>query len=135
MSQHYEVFFMLENEARRIVEKTMEKRYGPDWWDRVSEQIRDACKRNRQRELEAGVTSRSDSNLDYITFGEINQIIESHWKSFEGVMANQKAIKTLLTSLNTLRSVIAHCGVLADDEVDRLSLAVRDWFRLVKRGE
>jgi hypothetical protein len=35
-------------------------------------------------------------------------------------------------SLNTLRGPIAHCGLLAEDEVDRLKLSVKDWFRLLE---
>jgi hypothetical protein len=35
-----------------------------------------------------------------------------------------------MASLNTLRAPIAHCSPLGEDEVVRLQLAVRDWFRL-----
>lgn len=37
-----------------------------------------------------------------------------------------------MTMLNSLRGPIAHCSPLADDEVVRLRLAVRDWFRLME---
>jgi len=35
-----------------------------------------------------------------------------------------------MANLNTLRGPIAHCSPLAPDEVLRLQLTVRDWFRL-----
>jgi len=34
-----------------------------------------------------------------------------------------------MANLNTLRGPIAHCTLLAEDEVVRLRLSVRDWFR------
>ena len=38
----------------------------------------------------------------------------------------------IIASLNALRAPIAHCSPLADDEVIRLQLTVRDWFRLME---
>jgi hypothetical protein len=35
-----------------------------------------------------------------------------------------------MANLNMLRGPIAHCSPLAEDEVLRLQLTVRDWFRL-----
>ena len=39
---------------------------------------------------------------------------------------------TIMTSLNTLRAPIAHCSPLAEDEVVRFQLTVKDWFRLME---
>jgi hypothetical protein len=39
------------------------------------------------------------------------------------------AVERILGNLNTLRGPIAHCKPLADDEVLRLVLGMRDWFR------
>jgi hypothetical protein len=43
-----------------------------------------------------------------------------------------KAVEKAVAPLNTLRGPIAHCSPLAQDEVVRLKLAVRAWFRLMK---
>ncbi len=37
-----------------------------------------------------------------------------------------------MTSLNMLRAPIAHCCPLAEDEIVRLRLTVKDWFRLME---
>ena len=37
-----------------------------------------------------------------------------------------------MTSLNQLRGPIAHCSPLAEDEVVRLELTVKDWSRLME---
>lgn len=37
-----------------------------------------------------------------------------------------------MNSLNLLRGPIAHCSPLAEDEVVRLKLTLKDWFRLME---
>jgi hypothetical protein len=80
-----------------------------------------------RREIESGMTPRSDEMLDYTTFGELSQIIENNWDLFGSIL---KAVKRVMANLNTLRGPIANCSPLAEDEVVRLQLSVRDWFRL-----
>jgi Swt1-like HEPN len=70
--------------------------------------------------------------LDYTTFGELSQIIENNWDLFGAILSNVKAVKRVMANLNTLRGPIAHCSPLAEDEVVRLQLSVRDWFRLMQ---
>jgi hypothetical protein len=88
--------------------------------------------RDRQREIDSGVTLRSDQETDFTTFGELGQIVRKNWDSFGGTFSSQKAFTRIMASLNTLRGPIAHCCPLAADEVVRLRLTVRDWFRLME---
>ena len=70
--------------------------------------------------------------LDFTNFGELSQIIEKNWDLFGSILSSVRAVKKVLASLNTLRGPIAHCTPLAEDEVVRLQLSVRDWFRLME---
>lgn len=133
MAEHYKLFYMLENDTRKLVDETLAEEYGPDWWDDHSPpSAKEECKANQQREREAGFTPRSDSELDYVTFGHLGDIIRHNWGLFGGILSNQKALGRVMYSLNNLRGPIAHCGLLAEDEVDRLRLTVKDWFRLLE---
>ena len=85
-----------------------------------------------QKEIDSGVTPRSSEPIDFTTFGELGEIIKSNWDTFGGIFNSQKAVERVMTNLNTLRGPIAHCGVLAEDEIVRLRLSVRDWFRLME---
>jgi hypothetical protein len=58
--------------------------------------------------------------------------MRANWDVFGGVLSNQKALGRVMFSLNMLRGPIAHCGLLAEDEVERLKLSVKDWFRLLE---
>ena len=74
-------------------------------------------------------TKRGQGQLDFSTFGELGQIITSNWDVFGALFKSEKAVTRIMTNLNTLRGPIAHCTLLAEDEVVRLRLSVRDWFR------
>jgi hypothetical protein len=133
MSQYYEVFYMLENDIRRLIQDTLDEAHGNEWWStHVSQHVKDEVKKNRDTEAKAAVTTRSDAELDYTTFGQLGDIIRENWSDFAGMLSNQSAVSRVFTNLNMLRGTIAHCGVLAPDEVDRLKLAIRDWFRVLE---
>lgn len=137
MSAHYEVFYCLEKSIRELVSETIaEAEKSEDWWDskRISEEIKKEVKFRIQKEVDAGITRRSIDELDYTTFGELSDIITDNWDIFGGLFSNssQKALRKIMTSLNSLRNPIAHCSPLAKDEVLRLQLTVQDWFRIME---
>lgn len=133
MAEHYKLFYMLENDIRKLIDDTLAEAHGADWWDAHSPiTAKEECRANQQREQDAGFTPRSDNELDYISFGQLGDIIRHNWALFGGILSNPKALGRVMFALNNLRGPIAHCGVLAEDEVDRLKLAVKDWFRLLE---
>lgn len=133
MARYYQIFYMLENDIRKFISDTMESAHGSKWWDtHVPQNVREEARKNRQREEQAAVSTRSDDEIDYTTFGQLSDIIRENWSDFAGMLSNQSAVVRVLSGLNMLRGTIAHCGVLAEDEVDRLKLAIRDWFRVLE---
>jgi hypothetical protein len=98
---------------------------------RITKNVADEVKKRIKQEIDAGVTQRSTEKLDYTTFGELSVIITGNWEIFGSVFTSQKVVERVLASLNTLRSPIAHCTAISEDEAIRLRLAVRDWFRIM----
>jgi len=47
------------------------------------------------------------------------------------MLTSVKAVERVMARLNSIRGPIAHCSPLAEDEIVRLRLTVRDWFRLM----
>ncbi len=130
MAPQYEVFYSLEKTVRAMVADTLSDEE-PDWWKKlVPPQVRTEAEARQQREVDTGITLRSDDPIDFTTFGELGQIIIGNWGVFEQTFSSRKAVERVTANLNTLRAPIAHCSPLADDEIDRLRLSVRDWFRL-----
>jgi hypothetical protein len=134
MSEFYEIFYCLENSIRRLVSDIMFEAEGVDWWqsDRVDEKrIRDQVSPRRKKEVDNGITPRSDNLIDYTTFGELSHIITDNWELFEPVFNSKSAVSSVSNQLNLLRGPIAHCNPTDELEQDRLNLAVRSWFRLM----
>jgi hypothetical protein len=130
MAAHYRVFYCLENTIRTLVIEILGEAHGEDWWSlKVPDQVKVHVQGTRTKELEAGVSQRSQEPIDYTTFGELGEIIKSNWDDFSDIFSNKKALEKVIATLNTLRGPIAHCKPLAEDEVVRLHLSVRDWFR------
>lgn len=132
MAPHYEVFYSLEKTIRALVSQTLQASdVGDAWWtsDRVPQAIRDNAQAAMQKELDSGITVRSDEMLDYTNFGDLSQIIEKNWDLFGSTFRSLSAVKRIMTNLNHLRGPIAHCSPLAEDEIVRLRLSVSDWFR------
>jgi Swt1-like HEPN len=131
MAPHYEVFYSLERTIRALVVDTLKSAEGESWWkERVPQAIRREAEKAQQREIDRAVTPRSDHPIDYINFGELGQIIIQNWEVFDQTFTSVKAVERVMASLNTLRAPIAHCSPLAEDEVVRLRLSVRDWYRI-----
>ena len=132
MSRHYELFYCLENAIRKLIGDALREAAGPTWWEsgKIPPQICGEVKDRKQREIDSGVTSRSDEPIDYTTFGELSIIIATNWDLFSTIFSSKRAVEKVMSSLNLLRGPIAHCCPITDDEVDRLELAVKDWFRL-----
>lgn len=134
MSEFYEVFYCLENSIRKLVDDIMIEAEGADWWDgnRVDEKrIREPASGRRKKEIDSGITPRSERLIDYTTFGELSQLITDNWELFDPVFQSKTAVSNVSNQLNLLRGPIAHCNPTDELEQERLNLAVRTWFKIM----
>jgi Swt1-like HEPN len=135
MAEHYEAFYCLEVSIRTFISEVLRESSGAAWWEKedvVPKIVQDGVKARIQKELDSGISRRSDDPIDYTNFGELGEIIKKNWAVFGSIFNSQKGVERVLASLNTLRGPFAHCSLLAEDEVLRLKLSVRDWFRLME---
>lgn len=134
MSSHYRVFYCLEKTIRGLIAASLEEQEGANWWDsgRIPPNIHAEVAKRIQREVDSGITVRSNEAIDYSTFGELGEIIKNNWDVFGSLFDSVRAVEKVLSNLNMLRGPIAHCSLLAADEVLRLELSLRDWFRLLE---
>ena len=134
MAPFYEMFYSLERTVRRLIADTLEAAEGDRWWTsgRIVPRIAADVTDRMQREIDSAITLRSREPIDFTTFGELGELIKANWDVFGSIFASVKAVERVMANLNTLRGPIAHCSPLADDEIVRLQLSVRDWFRLME---
>ena len=78
MAIHYELFYCLEQSIRRLIIETLIEAEPWGWWKsgRVPIDISKAADVLIQREIDIGMTRRSEEPLDYTTFGQLGVIIE-----------------------------------------------------------
>src|SRR5579862_8661328 len=69
MSRHYELFYCLENTVRKLIAETLKESQGANWWEsgKVPGKIVQDVTDRVQREIDSGVTRRSDDLIDYTT--------------------------------------------------------------------
>lgn len=133
MAEHYEVFYCLEKSIRKLITESCQDADGESWWatPRIPKPIVDDCAARAQKEIDSGITPRSDEPIDYTTFGELSVIISSNWSLFSTTFKSKLGVQRVLANLNLLRGPIAHCTLLTEDEAIRLRTAVGDWFRMI----
>jgi hypothetical protein len=133
MAKHYEVFYCLEQSIRKLIGETLQEAEPSGWWEsgRVPGDITKAVADLVQKEVDSGVTRRSEDPIDYTTFGQLAVIINTNWDVFATIFTSRRAVEKVMSSLNMLRGPIAHCSPMTEDEVDRLALTVKDWFRIM----
>ena len=134
MAKHYEVFYSLEKSIRGLIAEALEAARPGSWWDSgmIPQKIKSDAEARMQKDVDTGFTPRSPEPLDFTNFGELGEIIKANRDIFGSIFPSQKAVERVLKSLNTLRGPIAHCSPLAEDEIVRLRLSVKDWFRLME---
>jgi hypothetical protein len=134
MAPYYEMFYSLEKTVKSLVNDTLTTAEPAGWWlsVRVPPRIKQEAEGRQQKEIDSAVTPRSDEPIDFCTFGELGEIIKNNWDIFGSIFSSSKAVERVMSNLNTLRGPIAHCSLLAEDEILRLQLTVRDWFRLME---
>lgn len=133
MSENYEVFYCLELAIRTLITETLEEAEGPDWWNssRIPQEIKADVAALIKRERDNGITPRSDTEIEYTTFGQLSGMITANWDLFESTLKSKRGVERVMANLNLLRGPIAHCCQMHEDEEDRLRLAVKDWFRMI----
>ena len=133
MAIHYETFYCLEKSIRTLIVDTLKDAESGGWWGsgRISSDIVSAANGLIQKEIDGGFTRRSEDPIDYTTFGQLAVIINSNWDDFGAIFTSRRAVEKIMSSLNMLRGPIAHCSPMTEDEVDRLALTVKDWFRIM----
>ena len=131
MADFYILYYSLENSIRRLISGRLQERYGLDWWEeKVPQGVKVSVEKKQTREKDTQMSVRSEDPFCYTNFGELIDILNMNWSDFSDTIRSKKAMEQVLTQFNLIRNVIAHSNDLSDDEITRLKLLVKDWFRI-----
>ena len=133
MQRCYRLLFVLENVVREFVKDVLEEKDGPDWFEkRANIQVKKRVAERKEKEQKNQWRTGRDSHpVNYIDFGDLALIIQTHWNEFKDLLPPQAWAISRLNDAERSRNVIAHTNVLSDEEVTRLEMIVSDWVKQI----
>ena len=131
MADFYTLYYSLENSIRRLILERLSERHGPNWWkDKVPEELQKEVGKKQKEERDTTMSIRSEDPLYYTNFGELILIFDATWDDFSDTLRSPKAMRAILSQFNKIRNVVAHSCPLNEDEITRIKLLMKDWFRI-----
>lgn len=131
MADFYVLYYSLENTIRRLISERLLEKYGHSWWEeKVPSGVKNSVAEKQKKEKDTPMSIRSEDSLSYTNFGELIVIFDANWVDFSDTLRSQRAMQMVLSQFNLIRNVIAHSSELSEDEIDRLKLLIKDWFRI-----
>lgn len=133
MQRCYRLLFILENVVREFVHDVLEEKDGADWFEKranaqVKKKVTDRKEKEQRNQWHTG---RNSHPVNYIDFGDLALLIQTHWSEFKDLLPSQAWAVSRLNDAERSRNVIAHTNVLSDEEVTRLEMIVTDWVRQI----
>lgn len=83
--------YCLEQAIRKLISETLEDAKGHDWWNSgcIPPAVVQSAAENQKKEMENGLSPRSERAIDFTNFGELSVIINHNWKEFESTLKNR----------------------------------------------
>jgi len=105
MIQAYVILYVLENRLRIFIKEKLEEKYGQEWWEKgISYKIKRNCINRKSKELESPWHDVEEAHLLwYITFEELENIIQVNWDIFQPYFKDQHVIIGKLKELEIPR--------------------------------
>jgi hypothetical protein len=130
MSVVYIAMHAFENSVRHLVKTAMAEKFEEVWWEKVPERIRKRVKtRIEEDQKNRWHGSRGTEEINYCDFGDLSSTIVTNWELFEDVLSNLEWSKSILSALEKSRNIVMHGGIVAQEDVERIGMNIRDWIR------
>ena len=130
MAVVYTAIHAFENMVRQLVMKAMSEKHKEEWWSKVPDRIQKKVKSRAEEDAKfKWHGSRGAAEIYYCDFGDLSSIIVTNWSLFEDVLSNLEWAKQLLGTLEKSRNIVMHGGNLAQEDVERIGMNIRDWVR------
>jgi hypothetical protein len=130
MSIVYSAIHSFENAVRQLVQKGMAEAHGETWWSQVPDKIQKKVKSRMEEDAKfRWHGTRGGSEITYCDFGDLSSVIVTQWNVFENVLSDMEWSKAILNTLEKSRNIIMHGGILANEDIERIGMNIRDWIR------
>jgi len=134
MSAIYPYFYVFENSIRNVIQKVMERAYGPDWWNAKGSNPmkKKAGNRIAQDGKNRWHGKRGAHPINYVDIEDLSDIITTNWQDFEKLFPSQHWVKANIEIITLSRNVVAHNNPLTDDDIESVKVRFREWTNQVK---
>lgn len=134
MANTYLMIYLFENSVRNLIKSVLESKYGQSWWDsNVSKSVKDTVEKRISEENEnLWHGKRGAHPIFYTDIAELNSIISKNWDDFKDIIKKEQTwIKHKIEEIKTSRNVMAHNNPLTNDDIQRIEVNFKDWFKQI----
>jgi len=133
MAVVYTAICAFENSVRNFISQKLFEEKKENWWELcVSKKIKARVETRKNSENNVRwLTPRGNSMIYYTEFGDLIDIIMSNWKFFEIHIKQIDWAKQIINTLEKSRNIIMHGGELAQTDIERVGMFIRDWLSQV----
>lgn len=133
MAVVYAAIAAFENSARDFIEKRLIEEVGAEWWEKcVPERRRTKAESRRDEENRIRWhAKRGDSLLQYTEIEDLSAIIVTNHEYFIAIVPDPEWAKQIFKTVERSRNIIMHSGYLEAEDIERLGMALRDWYAQV----
>jgi hypothetical protein len=130
MALIYAAIHAFENAVRLTVTKTMAENHQEKWWTKVPDKVQRKVKTRMEEDAKfRWHGARGTTEINYCDFADLSSIIITNAGAFEILLGSVEWAKGILQTLEKSRNIVMHGGVLANEDVARIGVNIRDWIR------
>lgn len=125
MSEVYSYLYCIENTLRVFIEQIGKENHGDDYFNifTISRSVRQKIAQRKEEETKnQWLCIRGDSDLFYLDFKELGDIIVNNWLVFKSYFPDQAFVSSKINELARCRNLVAHNSLVTSSERDLIRL-------------
>jgi hypothetical protein len=130
MSEAYIYMYAIENSLRQFVEKVCKQLYGENYFDSIKLTKRISTKiesRKKDASVKQWLSFNSNSDMYYLDFIELGDIIKENWTDYKSYFPDQEFIIPKINEIADARNRIAHNSYIGDTE----RIMLKAYYRMI----
>jgi len=134
MSESYLYMFSIENYIRLFIHEVAIESYGENYFNKlnISKSIEKSITLRKAQEIKnQWLSVRGDSELFYLDFKDLSDLITNNWSIFKDFFPDQAWISSKINELVNCRNLIAHNSYLGSHERDIIRVNFQGLIRQI----
>lgn len=136
MTGVYYVLYCIENSLRIFIENKFKEKFGDKYFEKIAlpASIKKSIQiRKDQEAINAWLCIRGDSDLFYMDFKELGDLISNNWDTFKDSFPDQAWLKSKLDELGSCRNLVAHNSYVGEHERDVINVNYKSIIKQISK--